>query len=175
VAQRAKDQRGNVSGLPLPSLATVLSALDRASGLSETRVRDLRSAVRRTAELLGNAPAAIPLAMDKIQAALSAVNPIALGMTLKRFTNLRSDFAAAVKASGLIPLTANPRAELSPEWIELFDRVSERRAHLGLSRLARYASAQGITPGGINDEVVGGFIEDVRKGSLHRKPNELYR
>jgi hypothetical protein len=131
--------------------------------------------VRRTAELLGNAPAAIPLAMDKIQAALTAVNPIALGMTLKRFTNLRSDFVAAVKASGLVPLKANPRAELSPEWIELFDRVSERRAHLGLSRLARYASAQGIAPGGINDEVVGGFIEDVRRGSLHRKPNTLYR
>jgi integrase len=175
VAKQAKNQPGNVSGLPVPSLATVLSALYGASGLSETRVRDLRSAVRRTAELLGNAPATIPLAMGEIQAALAAVNPIALGLTFKRFINLRSDFVAAVKASGLIPLKANPRAELNPEWIELFDRVSERRAHLGLSRLARYASAQGITPGGINDVVVGGFIEDVRRGSLHRKPNTLYR
>jgi hypothetical protein len=175
MAKQAKTQASNVSGLPPPSLATVLSALDRASGLSETRVRDLRSAVRRTAELLGNVPAAIPLAMDKIQAALVAVNPIALGMTLKRFTNLRSDFVAAVKASGLILLKANPQAEFGPEWIELFDRVSERRAHLGLSRLARYASAQRIAPGGINDEVVASFIDELRKGSLHRKPNELYR
>jgi len=52
------------------------------------------------AYLLGNAPAAIPLAMDAIRAGLNAVNPIAVGMTLKRFANIRSDFVAAVKASG---------------------------------------------------------------------------
>jgi hypothetical protein len=46
-------------------LGSVLKALNGTSGLTETRLRDLRSAVRRIAELLGNVPAAIPLAMEK--------------------------------------------------------------------------------------------------------------
>ena len=46
---------------------------------------------------------------------------------------------------------------------------------IGLSRLARYASAKGVQPGGINDEVIAGFIASVRQRSLHRHPNKLHR
>jgi hypothetical protein len=78
----SKSQPSKSSGSPPPSLATVLTKLDAAPvGLSETRVRDLRSATKRVAELLGNVPAAIPLVMQEIQARLSAINPIAVGMT----------------------------------------------------------------------------------------------
>jgi integrase len=156
-------------------LATVLTALDRPSGLSETRVRDLRSSVRRIAKLLRNVPAAIPLAMDNIQAALAAVNPIAVGMTRKRYTNLRSDFVAAVKASRLLPAKGEDKAALSPDWRKLFARLSGRRANLGLSRLGRYASAKGIKPQEINDEIINGFMVAVREGSLHQKPKALHR
>jgi integrase len=158
-----------------PTLATVLAALETNGALSETRLRDLRSAVKRVAELLGNVPAAIPLVMEKVQAGLGAVNPIAVGMTPKRFTNIRSDFVAAVKASGVIPIRLNVKAEFSPEWVVLFSRLAGRKAHLGLSRLARYASDQGIAPEGINDEVIDGFIAAVREGSLHKKPDGLHR
>jgi hypothetical protein len=120
-------------------------------------------------------PAAIPLVMEKIQAGLGAVNPIAVGMTPKRLTNIRSDFVAAVKASGVIPIKLNVKAQFKPEWVDFFSRLAGRKTHLGLSRLARYASAQGIAPEGINDEVINGFIAAVREGSLHRNPNELHR
>jgi hypothetical protein len=64
-------------------------------------------------------------------------------MTPKRFTNNRSDFVAAVKASGVIPIKLNVKAEFSPEWVDLFSRLAGRKAHLGLSRLARYAQRSG--------------------------------
>jgi integrase len=64
---------------------------------------------------------------------------------------------------------------LSPEWAKLFKRLSGRRAHIGLSRLARYASARGIKPGDVNDDVIVAFIAAVRNGSLHRQPNRLHR
>ena len=64
----------------LPTLATLLAALESHSGLSETRRRDLRSAVKRVAHLLGNTPVAIPLAMDTIREGLGGVNPIAAGL-----------------------------------------------------------------------------------------------
>ena len=158
-----------------PTLATVLAALETNGELSDTRRRDLRSAVKRVAELLGNVPAAIPLVMEEVQAGLGAVNPIAVGMTPKRFTNIRSDFVAAVRASGVIPIKLNVKAEFSPEWVNLFSRLAGRTAHLGLSRLARYASDQGIAPEGINDELIDGFIAAVRAGSLHKNLHGLHR
>jgi integrase len=136
-------------------------------------LRDLRSAVKRVADLLGNEPAGVALDMDAISVRLSAISPLAVGMSAKRFANVRSDLVAAVKACGVKPVIG--KKMLSPEWVSLFDRLSGRRAHIGLSRLARFASAHGIKPGEINDDVIAGFIAEVRQGSLHRQPNKLYR
>jgi hypothetical protein len=75
--------------------------------------------VKRVAQLLGNAPAAVPLAMDTISDGLRSINPIAIGITPKRFANIRCDFVAAVKASGLASTLrrrrhAVPRSRLLP-------------------------------------------------------------
>jgi integrase len=155
------------------TLATILSALNGLDMLSDTRLRDLRSAVKCIADLLGNEPAAITLDLDAISARLSAISPVAAGMSGKRFANIRSDFLAAVTACGVRPVTG--KKTLSSAWVKLFDRLKGRRAHIGLSRLARYASAHGIRPGEINDDVIDGFIAAVRQGSLHRHPNKLHR
>lgn len=155
------------------TLAAMLAALDRPGELSATRLRDLRSAVKRVANLLGNEPAALPLDIAGISARLNTINPLAAGMTAKRLANIRSDFLAATRVCGVQPVTG--RKSLSPEWAKLFKRLSGRRTHIGLSRLARYASAHGIKPGEVNDDVIVGFIAAVRNGSLHRQPNRLHR
>jgi integrase len=157
------------------SFVDVLTALKGNSALSETRLRDLRSAVKRVAFLLGDDPARIPLDLPTISAKLAAVNPVAAGLISKTFSNIRSDFMAAVKVSGLKPVQRSTRVPLSPAWTKLIADLSTRRAHIGLSRLARYASAKGIEPEEINDATIDGFITAVRDGSLHRKPNDLHR
>ena len=91
---------------PRKTLADVLAAVDRSTALSPTRLRDLRSAVMRVANLLGNVPGRIALDLPAIATSLAAVSPVAAGMTTKRFANIRSDFLAAVKASGLMPIGA---------------------------------------------------------------------
>lgn len=149
--------------------------MDRPGGLSTTRRRDLRSAVKRVADLLGNEPGAIPLDLAVIGARLSTINPMAVGMTSKRFANVRSDFLAAMKASGLMAARAAPIRRLTAAWAQLFEHLSDRRAQIGLSRLARYASAEGIEPRDIDDRVIDQFIATVREGSLHRNPNTLHR
>ena len=154
-------------------MATVLAALDHAGKLSATRKRDLRSAVKRVADLLGDEPAGIVLDLPAISSRLNTINPLALGFTAKRFANIRSDFLASAKLCGAKSV-AN-RGSLSPEWAKLFKRLSGRRSHLGLSRLARYASLHGIKPPEINDDVIAAFIAAVREGSLHRNPNKLHR
>jgi integrase len=157
-----------------PTLATVHNALDHPHGLSATRLRDLRSGVSCVAELLGNEPSAIELSLEKIQACLASVNPAAVGMTSKRFTNIRSDFLAAVRASGVIPIKLDSKAALSSEWSDLLGGLSKRH-QLGLLRLARHLSNQGIRPGEMKDKVIAEFIVAVREGSLHKQPKVLHR
>ena len=48
--------------------------------------------------------------------------------------------------------------------------LSEKRAHVGLSRLARFASARGINPENIDDSAIEGFIAGVREGSRAADP-----
>jgi integrase len=138
-------------------------------------VRDLKTGVRRVAILLGNEPAAIPLNMEAISAALAKVSPVAHGMTPKRLANVRSDFLAAVKASGLVPAKPLSKSPLSAAWTGLFEQLSGLRPVIGLSRLARYASARGIAPRDIDDEMIEEFIAAVRAESLCERPTVLHR
>ena len=113
--------------------------------------------------------------MPTISTRLAAISPLAAGMTTKRFANIRSDFLAAVRASGLMPIGPWHKGRLAPAWRQLFARLSRRRAHLGLSRFARYASARGIDPEAVNDATVVDFVTAVREQSLHGTPNWPYR
>jgi integrase len=157
------------------TLAGVLAALERDGKLSTTRRRDLVSAVKRVARLLGDEPAAIPLDLAAISARLAAVNAVAVGISPKRLANLRSDLLAAARATGVVPAKVKGKLPLSRAWIDLFARLSGRRAHIGLSRLARYASARGLAPKDINDEVIAELIAAVREQSLCPRPTVLHR
>jgi integrase len=159
----------------LATLAGVLAALERNDKLAATRRRDLVCAVKRVAILLRDEPAAIALDMGAISARLAAANPVAVGISTKRLANIRSDFLAAVRAAGLMPAKAVSKSPLSFVWLDLFDRLSGRRAHIGLSRLARFASARGIAPKDINDDVIGELMVTVREQSLCPRPTVLHR
>ena len=133
------------------------------------------SAVKRVATLLGDEPAAIPFDLAAISARLAGVNAVAAGISSKRLANIRSDFLAAAKASGVVPVKVNGKPTLTPAWVDLFARLAGRRAHIGLSRLARYASARELGPKGINDQVIGELMAEVREQSLCPRPTVLHR
>jgi integrase len=57
----------------------------------------------------------------------------------------------------------------------LLAKLPRRRAGIGLSRLARHASREGIEPDQIDDVALDRFITAVRQSSLHRNPNHLHR
>jgi hypothetical protein len=173
-----RNTNGSARGAGNPTtvtLADVLIALVHETSLSATRLRDLQSAVKRVASLLGDELGGIPLDLPAISARLAGVNPIAAGVSAKTFANLRPGFLTAVKVSGLRPVQRSAKTPLSPAWAGLMATLSGKRAHLGLSRFARYASANGIEPDQVNGAAIEGFIAALREGSLHRQPNVLHR
>jgi hypothetical protein len=62
----ASQLKETISAATPVTLAAAIASLEARPDLSETRRRDLRSAVKRVAHLLGNAPETVPLAMDVI-------------------------------------------------------------------------------------------------------------
>jgi integrase len=176
-ATTPKRRGGNASSPRDVSPATLQTVLDALAEreLAPNRLRDLRSAVTRVAKLLGDASTRIALDLPLLSARLAAINPIAIGLTPKSVSNIRSNFLAAVRVSGLKPVRSPGKATLSPAWIELLAKLPKRREGIGLSRLARHASGEGIAPQDIDDAAIERFINAVRQGSLHRKPNDLHR
>ncbi len=157
------------------TLADVDAALAHITGMSPIRRRDLRSATRRVARLLGQELAQIPLDLPTIGRRLAGCMPAAAGLTDKTLANVKSGFLAAVKASRLGPINAPSRSDLSPSWRKLLGQLPSKRERLGLSRLARWCSGQAIEPREVDDAVLSDFIGAVRQGTLHRKLNQLHR
>ncbi len=175
MSRRPANRARRPSGATPATLRDLDAAIDRSRALSPLRRRDLRSATRRVARLLGEEPAQIALDLPVISRRLALSMPAAAGLTDKSFANVKSDFLAAVRASGLQPVHSSAQTPLSPRWRKLMTELASKRVHLGLSRFARWCSGHGIEPRQVNDKVVADFIGAVRQGTLHRKPNELHR
>jgi integrase len=163
----------DTSSLPGPTLQDVLDGLARNSSLSDTRRRDLRSAVTSFAALMDTSPAHVALDLGAIRSVLDLMVPIQAKVSRKRWANLRSDLSGAIAASGLRPMVKTSNVELSESWVALLAKVPDRKMRDGLSRFSRWASERQIAPRDVNKEVVDRFIADLKSSSLVRKIVEL--
>jgi site-specific recombinase XerC len=156
---------------------TLQDVIDRLAGgaLSDTRKRDLRSAVVTYGKLVGRAPAAVPLDLADIRSTLDGMVPAQAKVSRKRWANLRSDLAAAFDASGLRPMLRTADVELDGEWSGLFQAVTHPRLRNGLSRFARWASLRRITPAAVNDAAVARFVAELEASSLIRNLGAQHR
>ena len=97
---------------PPPPARTPQDVLDLVGGnpdLSETRRRDLRSAVVTYGKVTGEPLSTIPMDLVAMRRTLDGLVPMQFKVSRKRWANLRSDLAAAIAASGL---RFGPAAEL---------------------------------------------------------------
>ena len=155
------------------TLQNVLGGLAGNSSLSDTRRRDLRSAVTSFAALIDSSPAYVSLDLAAIRSVLDLMVPIQAKVSRKRWANLRSDLAAAIGASGFRQMLKTSSLELSESWASLLGKAPDRRMRDGLSRFSRWASERQIAPRDVNREVVDRFIADLETASLVRKIAEL--
>jgi integrase/molybdopterin biosynthesis enzyme MoaB len=156
---------------PAAAPATLQSVIDRLArnrDLSETRKRDLRSAVVTFGKLMDLAPALIPLDLAGIRAALDAMVPAQAKVSRKRWANLRSDLAAAIEVAGLRPILKTAGVALDEPWSKLLQRVADRRVRHGLSRFARWASLRRIDPKAVDTTAIARFIAELEAATLIR-------
>jgi len=158
-----------------PTLGDVIAGLERNRSLSGDRRRDLRSGAKRVARLIGEKPDNIPLDLPAISQTLASVMPAGAGLSQKTLSNIRSNFLAAVRVSGIGSVPSLRSAGLLPSWSKILTGRSSKRVRIGLSRFGGWCSGKGVEPEQVDDSVLADFIEEVRGGTLHPRPNRLHR
>jgi integrase len=164
---------------PPPSAApatmqAVLDRLARDGVLSDTRRRDLRSAITSFAKLRGQPPAAIPLDLADIRRTLDRMVPAQAQISRKRWANLRSDLARAIEASGMLPMLRTADLEVDEVWTRLLAPADQRIRH-GLSRFVRWASLRRVAPESVDDGTIDRFITELDATTLIRNIRDLGR
>lgn len=154
------------------TLQTVLDRTSSASGLSDSRKRDLRSAVTSFAKVTGRSPAAIPLDLKGIRETLDGMVPAAARISAKRWANLRSDLGAAIAASGLRTMLNTANRELDEVWRQLLAPADHRIRH-NLSRFARWATLHRIAPVAVDAGTIERFVAELEGASLVRNIRQL--
>ena len=148
--------------------ATLQDVLDRLKGaddLSPSRCRDLRSAIVSFAKLRDHPAAAIPLDLADIRRTLDTMMPARAKISRKRWANMRSDLAAAIRASGLRPMLKTRGLRISPDWARLLEETDPSIRH-GLSRFGRWASMHRIRPEEVDDSTIGRFLAELDAATL---------
>jgi integrase len=157
------------------TLGDVIKRIDANPDLSPSRRRDCRSALSTYAKLIGREPSTIALDLAEIRNTLDRMVPAAAQVSRKRWANLRSDIAAAIKASGLRPLLSTAKLEPDGTWASLLASMNNERWSAGLSRFARWASLRRIPPDKVDDAVIALFVAELEAASLVRKIGDQHR
>ena len=95
---------------------------------------------------------ATPATARSVRELFAAVSPAALGVSAKRYANIRSLIVRAVDRFGMKRTRLTSRVPLAPEWEELLSRVENATYRQGVKRLAHYCSAMGIPPEEVRSE-----------------------
>jgi hypothetical protein len=144
------------------------------SAFPKAAASDLVSAVTAYGKLLDKQPGAIPLDLADIRATLDRLVPAEAQVSAKRWSNLRSDHAAAIATSGLVGMVKTADVPLAAAWEELLAGMSQR-IRAGLSRFARWASLRHLVPEVVDDSVTARFVAELEAGSLVRGLRDLHR
>jgi hypothetical protein len=154
------------------TMQTVLDRLSANPALTPGRKRDLCSAVTCFARLVDQPPTAIALDLAAIRQKLDTIEPAWAKISQKRWANIRSDLAAAIDASGLLPILKTADVELSTAWRQLMDEAPLWIRH-DVSRLARWSSLRAIPPAAVDDSIIERFLAELHSSTLVR--NLRYR
>jgi integrase len=155
------------------TLKDVFDRLTAAPELSDSRKRDLRSALSSYAKLMGEPLHAIRLDLGHIRNKLDHTMPAQVRVSRKRWSNLRSDLGAAIAASGLHPILSTSALPVNDEWQTLLGGCADKGVASGLSRFARWASMRGVKPRAVDTAVLERFMIEIESTTLVRNPQEL--
>lgn len=155
-----------------PTLSDVIEQIDGMSDLKPTRRRDLKSALKSIARMLGKTPERVPANIDWMHNRLRQVAPAAHNMSAKRFQNIKSDVIKALELTGCSRARSDWQRPPCPAWFALLEKVADQRNRWKLTQLAQYCTALGVVPEALNDEHTPGLLATLIVESFQKQPKK---
>jgi integrase len=149
-------EASNRGAMPSKNPVNLAAVRDRAVAVLEgVSRRDLLSAFSFLERRLGVELQATPATAAAVRRVFETTKPVQLSLSGKRIANVRSLVARAVQEHGL----KRPRriGPIAPVWSSLLETFSHRNYRKCLSRLARYATENGIAPDDVRSQSLVGF------------------
>jgi integrase len=160
-----------------PTLQDVIAAIEARQDLYVTRKRDLVAAIRWVSKTLCAPAETIKLDLRAAAARFDDAARIRPELSKKRIQNLRSDFAAAVHASGLTRILRTSAVPLTDEWaahLVILKERHDKQLHSGLSRFARFCASLSVPPSEVNDETFSRYRVELETNSVVRRPRKTH-
>jgi hypothetical protein len=109
-----------------PMLSDAIAHVDGLTELKPSRRRDLKSALKTIARLIGKTPDRVPANINWLHVRLRKVAPAAHNMSEKRFRNIKSDAIKALEVTGCSRERTDWLRQPSPAWVALIAEVPEK-------------------------------------------------
>ena len=152
------------------TLSEVIAGHREDARLAPTRRRDLVSALVRMVELTGVDPRSTPASMRYMRPLIKAVRPAKYGLNPKTWSNLRSNFRAAI----VHPAPRRQRQH-DPAWTKLRRSLPADRMKNGLCRFIGFCEDSGFPPSSVSDEVFDRFLAHVEADANLSDPYHCHR
>lgn len=152
------------------TLADVIARHQQDASLTPKRQRDLKSAVLRMSEMTGVDPKITPASLRLMRSRINAVRPAKDNLTPKTWSNLRSNFQAAL-------VQAAPRQPRRPdaEWALLRTALATKRMKNGLSRIIGFCEVNSIPPTAVGNAVCDRFRAHLETDTTVSSPHDCHR
>jgi integrase len=141
-----------------PSVANVLKAIEAAAELSASKKTHWSCSLRQVCIGIGRPVESIPGRWSGVEFHLRQLHHARLGCSPKTLANHKANARAALVWFEGVKTGPKHGIELSPSWAALRSKIPEEHQRRRLSGFIRYASASGIEPENIGEEVLDEYM-----------------
>jgi integrase len=154
------------------TLADAILALPEA-GLPVRRRQEIASALRTLARALDRPPERIPAEPRHLSARLKEIAPRAIGISPRRWNNIRSLIRAGLAV--VLPMSPGRNTNaLSPSWDALSSQLQSRWVTTSLGRFMRFCSKAGTEPLAVGEATFAEFRTHL-DNTLVKDPDAVFR
>lgn len=137
--------------------------------------RDTLSAIDTVARVFGKDLHSLRGTPEVVRELFGSKTAIQLGLSTKRYANVRSSVITAIKVHGEAPLPITKRIPLTADWRALLDRIDRSTYRFALYRLACFCSFMSVPPAGVNSGVLAGFFEALVAEDYVKHPRRILK
>lgn len=142
---------------------------------TSTARRDTLSALDSVERVFGKPLAMIPADGQRLRQLFKGGCAVTFEISDKRYANIRSLVASAVRTHGNGPEPITKRIPLTEDWERLLSFIARPQRRMALYRLACFCSHMGIGPLQVGPDALVGFHEALDAEDVVKHPNKVLK